>query len=102
MHVRGLLELVLEVADLDRSVHFYRDMLQLTEVERWAPPRAGVWVSIGRQAVLGLWPASSGGPGVGIAGARGGAHVHFAIYVEHGSLPTWRGRLADTGHSVEG
>src|SRR5947207_2776031 len=67
----GLLELVLEVASLDHSVNFYRDLLQLPEVERWPEPRSGVWLSIGRNAVLGLWPATSGGPGVGIAGSRG-------------------------------
>ena len=98
----GLLELVLEVASLDHSVNFYRDLLQLPEVERWPEPRSGVWLSIGRNAVLGLWPATSGGPGVGIAGSRGGRHVHFAIYVGHGSLPAWKGALENAGHAVEG
>jgi len=97
-----LLELVLEVGDLDRSVAFYRDLLGLVEVERWPDPRPGVWLSIGRNAVLGLWPPKSGGPGVGIAGARGGAHVHFAIYAVSGSLPSWKARLEEAGHHVEG
>jgi catechol 2,3-dioxygenase-like lactoylglutathione lyase family enzyme len=100
--MNGLLELVLEVGDLDRAVTFYRDVLDLDEVERWPEPRAGVWLSLGRNAVLGLWPPSSGGRGVGIAGSRGGAHVHFAIYVERGTLPEWKSRLETAGHAVEG
>jgi catechol 2,3-dioxygenase-like lactoylglutathione lyase family enzyme len=93
---------VLEVGDLDRSVEFYGEVLALTEVERWSEPRPGAWFSIGRNAVLGLWPPQSGGPGVGIAGARGGTHVHFAIYVEPGTLPSWKSRLERAGHRVEG
>lgn len=100
--MNGLLELVLEVHDLDRSVKFYRDMLGLTEVQRWPEPRAGVWLAMGRNAVLGLWPPTTGGPGVGIAGSRGGAHVHFAIYVEGGSLPGLKKKLESASNAVEG
>ena len=100
--MRGLLELVLEVDDLARSVGFYRDVLQLPVVEEWPPPRRGVWLSIGRNAVLGLWPPSSGGPDVAIFGSRGGSHVHFAIYVEHGTLHEWRERIEHQGLQVHG
>lgn len=100
--MRGLLELVLEVSDLEKSVAFYRDLLGLPEVERWPPPRLGVWLSMGRNEVLGLWPPTSGGRGVAIAGSRGGSHVHFAIYAEPGSLPDWKQRLEQSGFNVEG
>lgn len=100
--MRGLLELVLEVGDLERSVAFYRDILGLPEVEKWPAPRPGVWLSLGRNEVLGLWPPTSGGEGVAIAGSRGGSHVHFAIYVDAGSLPTWLQRLERAGIKVEG
>jgi catechol 2,3-dioxygenase-like lactoylglutathione lyase family enzyme len=100
--LQGLLELVLEVGDLERSVAFYRDLLHLPVVERWADPRAAVWLSLGRNAVLGLWPPTSGGPGVGIAGSRGGAHVHFAIYVEPGSLDDWTHSLDQAQVEPEG
>jgi catechol 2,3-dioxygenase-like lactoylglutathione lyase family enzyme len=66
--MRGLLELVLEVNDLEKSLAFYRGALELAEVERWPPPRLASWLSIGRNAVLGLWPRASGGAGVAIAG----------------------------------
>lgn len=100
--MRGLLELVLEVSDLEKSVAFYRDLLRLPEVERWPPPRVGVWLSIGRNEVLGLWPSASGGPGVAIAGSRGGSHVHFALYVEPGSLASWQERIEQDGIKVAG
>ena len=98
----GLLEMVLEVADLERSASFYRDALGLEEVERWGEPRPGVWLKIGENEALGLWPARSGGPGVGIHGGRGGAHVHFALHVEPGSLDAWMARLQGAGLEVEG
>ena len=100
--MRGLLELVVEVGDLERSLAFYRDLLRLPEVERRPEPRLGVWLSIGRNEVLGLWPATSGGEGVAIAGSRGGAHVHFAIFVEPGTLPDWQRQLQQAGVNAEG
>lgn len=102
MEPRGLLELVLEVADLERSLTFYRDRLGMPEVTRWPEERPGAWVRLGANEVLGLWPPSSGGPGVGIHGAQGGRHVHFAVYVEAGTLELWRERLAADGLRVEG
>ena len=100
--MRGLLELVVEVGDLERSLAFYRDLLRLPEVERRPEPRLGVWLSIGRNEVLGLWPATSGGDGVAVAGSRGGAHVHFAIYVDPGTLPDWQRQLQLAGVDSEG
>jgi catechol 2,3-dioxygenase-like lactoylglutathione lyase family enzyme len=99
--VHGLLEVVLEVADLERSAAFYRDLLGMREVVRWEEPRPALWVELGRNEVLGLWPARSGGPGVAVHGARGGSHVHLACYVGAGSLPDWRRRLAEAGVEFE-
>ncbi|MDQ6898203.1 MAG: VOC family protein [Candidatus Dormibacteraeota bacterium] len=100
--LQGLLELVLEVQDVDRSLAFYRDVLGLAVVERWPPERPGAWVRLGRNAVLGLWTSRSGGQGVGLHGGRGGRHVHYAIYAEPGSLAAWSERLAQAGYEVEG
>jgi catechol 2,3-dioxygenase-like lactoylglutathione lyase family enzyme len=99
---RGLLELVLEVADLDRSVRFYRGLLGMREVVRWGAQRPAVWLELGEHQVLGLWPGSSGGPGVAIHASRGGAHVHFAVYVTPGTLGDWRQRLQAAGLEVQG
>jgi catechol 2,3-dioxygenase-like lactoylglutathione lyase family enzyme len=99
---RGLLELVIEVEDLDRATSFYRDLLGMREVVRWGDERPAVWLELGEHQVLGIWPPASGGPGVGIHGSRGGAHVHFAFYVDSGSLQDWARRLTAAGHPVEG
>src|SRR6202011_1674940 len=85
----GLLELVLEVEELDRAAAFYRDLLGMREVVRWQAERPAVWLKLGEHQVLGLWPPSSGGPGVGIQASRGGTHVHFAFYVPAGTLEEW-------------
>jgi len=76
----GVSELVLEVRDLAASEAFYAGVLDLPVVDRW--PEA-VWLLAGSTRI-GLW-----GSFVGIAGARGGAHVHFALHVpedEYGAL----------------
>lgn len=99
---QGVLETVLEVADLERATSFYRDALGLEEIQRWGEPRPGVWLEIGQNQALGLWPARSGGPGVGIHNGRGGSHVHFALHVERGSLSAWIARLKHAGLEVEG
>ena len=70
--VAGVSELVLEVADLERSERFYTETLGLPVVERW-PHRDALWVLAGRTRI-GLW-----NPQVGLEGSRGGAHVHFAM-----------------------
>jgi catechol-2,3-dioxygenase len=99
---RGLLELVLEVRDLESSADFYRDLLGMREVVRWGAERPAVWLELGRHQVLGLWPPSSGGRDVAIHGSRGGAHVHFAFFVDRGSLGAWKQRLEAAGLAVEG
>jgi catechol 2,3-dioxygenase-like lactoylglutathione lyase family enzyme len=68
----GVSELVLEVSDLEGAKRFYSDLLGLPVVDRW--PEA-VWLLAGSTRI-GLWRSV-----VGIAGARGGAHVHFALHL---------------------
>ena len=71
--VSGVSELVLEVLDLEAAERFYAEVLGLPVVERW-PHREAIWVMAGRQTRIGLWR-----PQVGIAGGRGGVHVHYAM-----------------------
>ena len=74
----GVNELVLEVLDLERAEHFYAGVLGLPVVERWSH-RDAIWVMAGARTRIGLWR-----PQVGIAGGRGGVHVHFALHIaEH-------------------
>jgi catechol 2,3-dioxygenase-like lactoylglutathione lyase family enzyme len=70
----GVSELALEVVELEAAERFYRDVLGLPVVERW-PEREAVWLLAGATRI-GLWR-----PQVGLAGGRGGIHVHFALHV---------------------
>src|SRR5215216_5822041 len=79
----GLFEMVLEVADLAASERFYHDVIGLPIVERWTDDRRAVWLGLGREGFLGLWPPATGGAAA-IHGGRGGQHVHFALRVPMG------------------
>jgi catechol 2,3-dioxygenase-like lactoylglutathione lyase family enzyme len=93
--VRGVSELVLEVLDLEASEHFYADVLGFPVVERW-PTREAVWVMAGRQTRLGLWR-----PQVGLAGGRGGVHVHYALHIDDSDFDAAEQRLREKGYDPE-
>lgn len=96
----GLFEMVLEVGDLAAAERFYHDVLGLPVAARWDDDRPAVWLSLGREGFLGLWPPETGGAAA-IHGGRGGSHVHFALRVPFGTLDTIRARLVALGHAVE-
>jgi catechol-2,3-dioxygenase len=52
----GLFEMVLEVADLTPSERFYHEVIGLSIADRWTDERRAVWLAIGREGFLGLWP----------------------------------------------
>ena len=74
--VSGISELVLEVSDLDAARRFYRDVLGFEETLYGEGRESRYWYLVGETARLGLWTEQ-----VGLAGGRGGAHVHFAFQV---------------------
>lgn len=84
----GVSELALEVRDLAASEAFYSGVLGLPVVDRW--PKA-VWLLAGSTRI-GLWEAF-----VGIAGARGGAHVHFALHTRDAEYDALLARLHALG-----
>jgi catechol-2,3-dioxygenase len=86
-------ELVLEVLDLERAEHFYSELLGFTMVERWEH-RDAVWVLAGRTRI-GLWR-----PQVGVAGGRGGVHVHYALQIEEQDYAAIVERLRGRGLEV--
>ena len=96
----GLFEMTLEVSDLAASEHFYRDVIGLPVVERWTGERPAVWLALGREGFLGLWPPETGGVAA-IHGGRGGRHVHFALRVPMGTLDSVTARLESLGYPVE-
>jgi catechol-2,3-dioxygenase len=95
--VSGISELVLEVSDLDAARRFYRDLLGFEETLYGEGRDDRVWYLIGSSARLGLWT-----PQVGLAGGRGGAHVHFAFELPREALDPLLERLRAAGVEVEG
>jgi catechol-2,3-dioxygenase len=95
--VSGISELVLEVSDLEAARHFYRDLLGFEETLYGEGRDDRLWYLIGQSARLGLWT-----PQVGLAGGRGGAHVHFAFQLAREELDPLLERLRAAGVEVEG
>ena len=95
--VSGISELVLEVSDLDAARRFYRDLLGFEETLYGEGRDDRLWYLIGSSARLGLWT-----PQVGLAGGRGGAHVHFAFQFPREALDPLIERLRAAGVEVEG
>jgi catechol 2,3-dioxygenase-like lactoylglutathione lyase family enzyme len=95
VQVTGVSELVLEVVDLEASEAFYSGVLGLPVVERW-PDREAIWVMAGDRTRIGLWR-----PQVGLAGGRGGIHVHFAMHIEEADYDAAVSLLRERGEAVE-
>jgi catechol 2,3-dioxygenase-like lactoylglutathione lyase family enzyme len=93
--VTGVSELVLEVQDLAAAEAFYSGVLGLPVVDRW-PSREAIWVMAGERTRIGLWR-----PQVGLAGGRGGAHVHFAMHLAEEQIDAARARIEAAGHAVQ-
>jgi catechol 2,3-dioxygenase-like lactoylglutathione lyase family enzyme len=93
--VTGVSELVLEVVDLEAAERFYADVLGLPVVERWAQ-RQAVWLMAGSRTRIGLWT-----PQVGLAGGRGGLHVHFALHLADEDYEPALERLRSRGYEPE-
>src|ERR671916_907497 len=92
--VSGVSELVLEVVDLEAAERFYAEVLGLPVVERWED-REAVWVMAGERTRIGLWR-----PQVGLAGGRGGIHVHFAMQIAEEDYDAAVARLREQGQDV--
>jgi catechol-2,3-dioxygenase len=95
--VAGISELVLEVSDLDAARRFYGEVLGFEETRYGEGRDDRLWYLIGDTARLGLWT-----PQVGLAGGRGGAHVHFAFQLAREELDPLLARLRSRSIDVEG
>ena len=93
----GISELVLEVSDLDAARRFYRDELGFEETLYGEGREGRYWYLVGDAARLGLWT-----PQTGLAGGRGGAHVHFAFHVSEEELEALIARFDERGLETEG
>lgn len=76
MPVRGVFEAHVNVANLDRSIHFYRDVLGL-EIAYVVEARrvAFFWCGADRQTMLGVWE-------VGTTPMKTALHTAFAVDLE--------------------
>ena len=83
----GISELVLEVADLEAARVFYREVLGFEETLYGEGREGRYWYLIGETARLGLWTEQ-----VGLAGGRGGAHVHYAFNVADDEIDSLKER----------
>jgi catechol 2,3-dioxygenase-like lactoylglutathione lyase family enzyme len=95
--VSGISELVLEVSDLDAARAFYRDVLGFEETLFGEGREDRYWYLVGETARLGLWTEQ-----VGLAGGRGGAHVHYAFHVADEEVGRIKQRVEAAGAEVEG
>ena len=93
----GISELVLEVSDLEAARRFYRDQLGFEETLYGEGAEGRYWYLIGETARLGLWTEQ-----IGIAGGRGGAHVHYALSVGDAEIERLLERFRERGVEVEG
>lgn len=93
----GISELVLEVTDLEAARRFYRDVLGFEETLYGEGREGRYWYLIGDSARLGIWT-----PQVGLAGGRGGAHVHFAFHVEDPVIDELLAAITGQDAEVEG
>jgi catechol-2,3-dioxygenase len=91
--VAGVNELVLEVVDLEQAEHFYSELLGLPVIERWEH-RDAIWILAGATRI-GLWK-----PQVGVAGGRGGIHVHYALQITDEDYEATVERLRGCGLEV--
>jgi catechol 2,3-dioxygenase-like lactoylglutathione lyase family enzyme len=97
--VTGVSELVLEARDLAESERFYAEILGLPVVERWTfeeEGREAVWVMAGERTRIGLWP-----PQIGLAGGRGGVHVHYAMHLAEEHFDAAVERLRASGVDIQ-
>jgi catechol 2,3-dioxygenase-like lactoylglutathione lyase family enzyme len=95
--VSGISELVLEVSDLEAARRFYRDVLGFEETLYGEGAEGRYWYLVGETARLGLWTEQ-----VGLAGGRGGAHVHYAFNVPDEEIDAIKERIEGRDAEVEG
>ena len=88
---------MLEVSDLEAARRFYRDVLGFEETLYGEGAEGRYWYLVGETARLGLWTEQ-----VGLAGGRGGAHVHYAFNLSDGEIDDLKARIEDAGAEIEG
>jgi catechol-2,3-dioxygenase len=89
----GICELVLETTEPEQLARFYEEL----GLERLSSEGDRIWLAAGRESRLGFWS-----PGEKEHADRGGAHVHFALSLESGTLERTGEALRGRGLDLEG
>jgi catechol 2,3-dioxygenase-like lactoylglutathione lyase family enzyme len=93
-------ETVVYASDVDRTTAFYRDVLQLRQID--GPDAHSAALRLGDDSVLLIFDptrASLAGRAVPAHGALGAGHVAFAV--APGALSGWRRLLSELGVALE-
>jgi catechol 2,3-dioxygenase-like lactoylglutathione lyase family enzyme len=93
-------ETVVYASDVDRTTAFYRDVLQLRQID--GPDEHSAALRLADNSVLLIFDparASLAGRAVPAHGAVGAGHVAFAV--DPGVLSHWRRRLTELGVELE-
>jgi len=103
LNLMGVLETSLYVQDLDRSIHFYRALFDLEELN--ADARFCALNVAGRQVLLLFKQGSSDLPtqipGGTIPPHDGSGSLHLAFSVSASDLPAWEKKLQEQNISIE-
>jgi catechol 2,3-dioxygenase-like lactoylglutathione lyase family enzyme len=93
-------ETVVYASDVEDATAFYRDVLQLRQID--GPDEYSAALRLNDDSVLLIFDpdrSSLAGRGVPAHGARGAGHVAFGV--GPGALPGWRRRLSELGVALE-
>jgi catechol 2,3-dioxygenase-like lactoylglutathione lyase family enzyme len=91
-----LLEVHLEVADVERSVRFYSNLLAHRKIDSWDEGTANA-IILEDGAAFGIWKKGKRG----IHGGQGGEHIHFAFQISPDEYTTYKRKLEDLGMKVQ-
>ena len=86
------LEMHIEVADLARSLDFYRKILPVEKVVRWKDGSA-VALVLPDGSAFGIWLKGK----VGVHNGQGAEHLHFAFQIEPDEYTTYVEKLKSHG-----
>lgn len=87
-----LLEIHIEVADLEFSLNFYRNLLKHNRIVYWQD-KSAVALVLDDGSAFGLWKKGK----TGLHGGKGGKEVHFAFRIEPDEYDVYLNNLKKLG-----
>lgn len=90
-----ILEIHIEVADLEASLAFYRELLPSVKEVRWSDNSA-VALVLSDGSAFGIWKEGKSG----LYDGRGARHLHFALQIKPSEYDGYHERLKSLGVEV--